>query len=449
MKVDNIKFTESLADFILDMRSKSLEKKYLEQIQIVILDFLCAAYAGSKTETAKLVFNYFKGIDKSQTSSVLGFNKKLSHLNAAFVNGTIAHALDFDDGHTKGSVHPGSVIIPAVFAVAERKLSDNNDIIKAIIVGYEVTILVSSIMHPSSRTAGYHNTPVAGIFGAVSAVSYLLNLDKNHIIGALGSAISFAGGTFTFLGSGSEIKRLHPGIAARDAIISAELAKNNFLGPNKVFERENGAFQVFARGQINQQFIGFQLGETFEFMNLYFKPYPCCRHLHVIIDAVQKLKQEQLYSIDKIESIHIGVNKVTSYHNHKQIESLLDAQMSIPYVTAVALLDKQVTVQSFNIKRRDRFKIEQIMNKVNVFEDEECEKVYPLKRKTNISIKKSNEKIYSISYDGVKGEPPCPMGIDDVKRKFRMNCIDVLQEEKIEEIITKVQNLAFSDLLKV
>src|SRR5690606_15257255 len=341
-------------------------------------------------EIAKQIVDYFKKIDNVSKASVIGFNVKLSHLNAAFANGTIGHAFDFDDGHTRGSVHPGSVVIPTVFAVTEGKNFNNLDIVKAIIVGYEVTILVSSILHPSSRINGFHNTQVAGIFGSATSTNNLLNLNKRQIVGAFGNAISFASGTFTFLGSGSEIKRLHPGIAARDGIMAAELAERNELGTSRVFEGENVVFQVFASGKINEYLLDYPLGESFEIMNLYFKPYPCCRHLHVIIDAVQILKEKEKLSIEDIESIYVGVNKVTSYHDHKKISSVLDAQMSIPYVVAVALLDNHVTVQSFNINRIDRFKIKQIMDKVEVFVDEECEKKYPKKRKTKIVIKQYN-----------------------------------------------------------
>jgi 2-methylcitrate dehydratase PrpD len=436
-----LNFTERMADFTVKMRDLELSEELTEQFKKVFLDYLCAAITGSQTEVGRKIFQYFQGFDGNQMSTILGHSVKLSHVNAAFVNGTSAHCLDFDDGYTKGSVHPGSVVFPAVFAVAEILNSSKDDVIRAVIVGYEVTIRIASVIHPSSRENGYHNTPVAGVFGAAAAVSYLLGLTKEQVIGAFGNASSFAGGTFAFLGSGSEIKRLHPGIAARDGIIAAEMASLNLLGPSAIFEKAGGVFDIFARGKINVGLAGTPIGQDLAFMNVYIKPYPCCRHLHVVIDAIKRLKETHRLSWDQIDKIKVGVNRVASRHGHHLCKSLLDAQMSIPYAVAAMLLDDRITVKSFHIERHDRRQHEHLMHKVEVFEDEDCEKLYPQKRKTNIVIHTKTNDLLTISYDEVKGEHPNPMSVSDLEKKLKENCNDIIGEEKVEDIIRKVKVL--------
>lgn len=439
-------FTEKLASFTVQMRNMEIDPQVIEQYQKLCLDYLCAAITGAQTDVGKNVFQYFKSFDHEQSVSVIGHQSALSYLHAAFVNGTSAHCLDFDDGHTQGSVHPGSVIFPAVLAVAEKRKSHPDDIVRATIVGYEITIRVASAMHPFSRQNGYHNTPVAGVFGAAAAVSYLLDADMKQVEGALGNASSFAGGTFAFLGSGSELKRIHPGIAARDGIIAAEMVLRNVDGPKNIFEKPGGVFDIFARGKINHTVVEVPIGDELEFMNVYFKAYPCCRHLHVVIDAIKKLKNQHQITPDQVTKIVVGVNRVTSYHEHRTCASLLDAQMSLPYAAAVALIDKNVTVKSFNLERVDKRKILALMQRVSVYEDETCEKLYPQKRKTKVTIHMKEGEVFRISYDKVKGEPPNPMSMQDVENKIQENCNDLIGETKVRQLIERVRNLDVLDL---
>ncbi|ARK29973.1 MmgE/PrpD family protein [Halalkalibacter krulwichiae] len=395
-------FTHRIAEFSVGLKDQDITEEVREQIKKVYLDYLTAAISGSQTEVGKKVYEYYSELGKGE-STVLGQDTGLNYHNAAFVNGTSAHCLDFDDGHTKGSVHIGCVIFPAVLAVAEKNNSSVQQVIRAILVGYEVTIRVASVIHPYSRQRGFHNTSVAGIFGVTAAISHLLEFNFDETVGALGNAASFAGGTFAFLGSGSEVKRLHPGIAARDGIIAAELSKRKLYGPSDIFEKEGGVFDVFAGGQINNELAELPIGRSFEILNIYIKPYPCCRHLHVVIDAIKEIQEQHHISPTEIKKVKIGVNKVTSFHSHKECNSLLDLQMSIPFVAAVALLGEEITVDSFNLERTDYEEIRKVMETIDVVLDEDCERVYPLSRKTNIVIYLQAGQSIEISFDTVKG----------------------------------------------
>lgn len=444
-----MEFTEKLTQFIENMRRRKLDSELRVQFQKALLDYLSVVITGSQTDTGQKVAAYFKQYDYHGTSSIVGHESKLSAIHAAFVNATSAHCLDFDDGHTAGSVHPGTVIFPVVFALAEKeKVIDIDDIIKAVIVGYEVTIHVSSVIHPASRNNGYHNTSAAGVFGAAAATSYMLNAGPGEIAGAFGNALSFAGGTFSFLKSGSEIKRIHPGIAARDGIISAELALVGLPGPDRIFEKDGGAFDVLARGNINETLSNKMLGQQFEFMNIYFKPYPACRHLHVVMDALEQLKEQHQISFQQIKQVKIGVNQLTLQHIHKDIYSMLDAQMSLPYSTAVVLIDEAITVDSFNLDRPDLNIINDLMDKVDVYFDEDCELVYPQKRKAKIVLELVSGDQYSMTYDGVKGEPPNVMLIHELEQKLRTNCQQIIRKQDMDAVLDQVHQLDLKHLMK-
>src|SRR5699024_2092217 len=247
--------TLKVADFIEKFSTKSsgIEGELKAQVRKLFLDFLSVTMVGSKSPVSQKLFSYLKtGIEEQGSIVIIHNSRTIYYKNAAFINGTSAHALDFDDGYTQGSVHIGSVVFPTVLAMAEKNKNSSEEIFRAIIVGYEVIIRVASMIHPYSREHGYHNTTVAGIFGAVGVVSSLLKLNKEQIIGALGNALSFTSGTFAFLHSGSDIKRLHPGIAAFNGITATELAKHEILGPENIFERNFGLFDVFSNRKFNK-----------------------------------------------------------------------------------------------------------------------------------------------------------------------------------------------------
>jgi len=237
---------------------------------------------------------YFEESDATRTTSVIGSGAKLSAPNAALVTGTNVHGLDFDDGHTQGSAHPSGVIFPAVMAAAQQRASSAQEIVTAVVCGYDVMCRIAAAMHPESARRGYHNTALAGVFGAAAAVSNLLKLDVAQTLNALGLAGSFSAGIREYLDEGAEIKRIHPGKAARDGVVCAEFAKRGITGPTKVLEGRYGFFATHAAPHVKWGRLFERLGQRYEINAVYHKPYPCCRHYHAVIDGIKELQGEHV-----------------------------------------------------------------------------------------------------------------------------------------------------------
>ena len=144
------------------------------------LDFLTCAISGAAMPVSQALLSYFQENDATRISSVIGHGAMLSAPNAALVTGANVHGLDFDDGHTHGSAHAAGVIFPAVMAVAQQQGSNAREIVSAVVCGYDVMCRIAAAMHPESARRGYHNTALAGVFGAAAAVSNLLKLDTAH-----------------------------------------------------------------------------------------------------------------------------------------------------------------------------------------------------------------------------------------------------------------------------
>ena len=232
--------TQRLAKFIVETNYDNLTNNVIHCCKRSLMDYLSVSIIGSQTEVPRKVMDYFIYNEEKRICSVIGHNYKLSAPNSAFVNGCSAHALDFDDGHRRGSIHVEAVVFPAVLAMAEQYQSDPKCIISAIAIAYDIAVRISMAMHPYALERGFHNTPVAGVFGAAAGAAKILNLNLRQTINALGLAGSFSSGLYAYMQNGADVKRLHPGKAARDGIICAELAKRDVTGPPRIFEGLNG-----------------------------------------------------------------------------------------------------------------------------------------------------------------------------------------------------------------
>jgi 2-methylcitrate dehydratase PrpD len=433
-----VSFSLRIARHIVEQQQKSLDAPLIHQFKRALFDYLCSAITGAKMPVTNSLIEYLTIVDESRKGAVFGRKERLSILHAAFVNGTSAHQLDFDDGHTGGSIHLGSVVFSAVLAVAEQYSATPEQIMKAVVMGYDVGGKLSAAMHPHVWGKGFHNTPVIGIFGGAAAVASLLNASEEEIANILGLAGSFSSGLFEFLGEGADIKRVHPGKAARDAILCAEMGVRGITGPKKVFEGNNGFIRAYADGKINETRLFHGWGEQYEIMNTYFKPYPCCRHLHSPIDAIKSIIKNQNLEPGRIERIEVGTNHVAAKHGHKNVNHLLDAQMSIPCAVALAIAYGDVTIQTFVQEKIQTPLVQALLDKVHVYIDEDCESAYPKQRPSIVTIRLTNGTEIKEYVPNPKGEVSLPLSDEEVERKFTQNVAGLLGEQKIQSVVDTV-----------
>jgi 2-methylcitrate dehydratase PrpD len=430
--------TRRLARHIADTAFEDLSVGAVHSFKRALLDYLTSAITGSQEPVSRQILEYLTSIDESRTAAVIGNPHRLSVLNAAFLNGTSAHALDFDDGHTNASAHPGGPNFPAVLAVAEQKGLTAKDVILAAVLGYDVMLRVSSAIHPASALRGWHNTPVTGVLGAAAGVSRLIGNDEEQTLYALGLAGSFAGGLFEFLGEGADVKRIHPGKAARDGVLCAELGKRRITGPTHVLEGKHGFFKAFVDGKVNWERLTAGLGTRYEIEDAYFKPYPCCRHLHPIMDGIVQLKRKHHVNPAQVDRIEAGSYAVGARHNHTSWQALLDAQMSMPCAAALALIEDDVTSPSFKPGRIDRPEVQSMIPKVQVYTDEETDRLYPRRRGGVVTLVMKDGTRLTERVIDPKGEGENPMSDADLERKFVANCERIVGKDKCARLLDAV-----------
>ena len=446
MDHSEIGVSSTLASHAASTTYAGLPDDVLPAFKRALLDFLACAIAGSTMPVSNAMLSYFEENDASRAATVLGSGRKLSASNAAFVNGANAHGLDFDDGYMQAAAHPGAAVFPAVLARAEQLGSSAQDVITAIVIGYDVMLRIGAAIHPVAAQRGFHNTAIAGVFGAAAGVANLAKLDSKQTLNALGLAGSFASGIREYLDEGAEVKRIHPGKAARDGLLCAEFAARGITGPSKVLEGRYGLFHTHVDDQVRWERLLDGLGTRYEIASIYFKRYPSCRGTHAFIEGIQGLRAQHGFSPEQVAHVELGGNALSIHaHDYKHHENVLDAQMSVPYTAALAVLYGDVTAQMFLPETMERPEVDALVQRVDAYVDDECERMYPAKRSAVVRIQLENGRKLEKRLVDPKGDLDNPMSDDDLARKFRGNCEPVIGTARCSSLLDQVRRFEALD----
>ncbi|MFI5612561.1 MmgE/PrpD family protein [Amycolatopsis sp. NPDC051903] len=432
--------TAEIAAWAARHRDEPLPAEVETHVKRLLLDHLGGVIAAARFPVAKLVAGYAAVANPGAEATAVGFGW-LSADGAALVNGTAAHSLEVDDGYTPGSVHPSAVAFPAVLAAAQRHGAPPGRLLAGAAVALELTCRLAAAGHPATWRNGFHNTPLAGVVAAAAGVSTVLGSDAAQTEHALGIAASHAGGLFAFLGQDAEVKRLHAGKAARDALASAELAARGLTGPSGVLEGKKGYFEAFAHNDHDPRVVVDGLGSDWALLRTYVKPYPCCRHLHGPIDAALELRAEPGFDAARITRVTVGTYAVAAHHNATTVDSFLGAQMSIPHAVAVALLRGEVGLTEFEAAAYSREDVRALAAKVEVGPDPEAEAVYPVERPARVTIELDGAEPLSLRVAQPYGEPDNPVSDAALEEKFRRLSTPSLGADRTAKIIAAVRAL--------
>src|SRR5579885_478823 len=237
--------TTMLAGHLSALRPADLPAAVMEDTQRTVLDWLGSALAGSLEPPARMAQRVASTFGASNEATVFGCGRG-SAIAAAFANGVASHILELDDVHKGSTLHGAAPIIPAALAVAEREHRDGRAFLLAIVLGYEAALRIGEAVNPSHYRF-WHPTGTAGTFGAAAAAGSLLGLNADQMQNALGSAGTQAAGLWEFNAEGAMSKHLHPGKAALNGLIAADLARAGFTGASRVLEGERGFFRAMSQ----------------------------------------------------------------------------------------------------------------------------------------------------------------------------------------------------------
>jgi 2-methylcitrate dehydratase PrpD len=399
-----------------------------------ILDTLGAIVAGAQQKPSEIAEAVLASTMPAGVVPVPGRARRADPLSAAYLAGVSAHGLELDDGYRAGSVHPGAVVVPAALAAAHLSPCDGEALIAAVVVGYEIACRIAETAHPHARWRGFHNTSTAGVFAAAGAAGVLLGLDEAQMGNALGLAASSAGGLFAFMNGGGDVKRLHPGHAAREGLQAALQAQRGMEGPPDVLEGRDGFFQAFAGGDVAKRDYGavdlFASPPPFAITQCYVKPHACCRHIQPALDAMLALLNAHDLAPDDVAAVEVGTYAVAASHAASGWENMATAQLSFPFVMATGLRKRRVTLHDFDEAARCDPETVAACAKIEVTVADAAEADYPRRRPAEVRLVTTDGRAFENAVDEASGDYLYPLDDDALAAKFTGLVMPVLGAER-------------------
>ena len=361
--------TQQLAECILGVCFADLPSAAVEMARQVTLDGLAVMLAGvtEPLGVGRIITEYVRELGGNPDASVIGGGFRTSVTEAAFANGTMAHALDFDNTFYPLN-HPTSPTLPAILALAEQRKSPGADVIEAIVVAFEVQARLRMASTGLHTGKGFHKPGMTGTFGAVAGVAKLMHLDADKLVMALGIAGSRAGSLS--INTGTMTKSSHSGHAARMGLECGLLAERGWTASADVFG-PGGYFDTFLGGDGNPELLTQDFGRPFRMVDpgVGFKKYPCNYFTHRPVDAALALRKEHALLPQEIAAVEVVFPRF-DYVNRPSPATGLDGKFSVQYTTAVALLDGEITVDSFDNTRRFAPDTEALLPRVTLTYDD-------------------------------------------------------------------------------
>ncbi|WP_329092294.1 MmgE/PrpD family protein [Actinomadura citrea] len=271
---------------------------------------------------------------------------RVTRAEAAFANGVLMHALDFDDTHAGGLVHASAPVLPVALAEAEALGLGGPDLLLGAIAGLETICRLGAAVPHGFHARGLHATAACGVLAAALTASRMRRLTVDETVHALGIAGSQAGGLLEFLNTGASTKQLHPGFAARGGVLAATLASHGATGPDTVVEGEYGLYGALLGRRVEPAAVLDGLGERWELARITVKPYPACQLMHAQLDAARDLHGAGVESITA--EVHPDAAPIVCAPGKERPRTPYDAKFSLPWSVAAMVVDGAVTTATYD-----------------------------------------------------------------------------------------------------
>jgi 2-methylcitrate dehydratase PrpD len=329
------------------LRFEDLPADAVHRAKVGILDTIGVTLAGSGEPAARIVGRVVP--PHGGSSLLFGSADRTNALDAALINGTAAHALDFDDCNNTLGGHPSAPILPALFALADERLVDGRAFIVAYVAGFETECKLALGVNFHHYSKGWHATATLGVHGAAAAACHLLRLDSRRTATALAIASSLASGIKANFGTMT--KPLHVGHCARNGLFAALLAAEGFSANTDAFEHRQGFLEAFNGAETYD--VARMLahwGAPFDIVEpgIAIKQYPCCGSTHPALDVMLDLVRRHDLQPGEVARIESWTHARRLEHTDRpDPQSALEAKFSVQYCLSRALTDRAIRIENF------------------------------------------------------------------------------------------------------
>ncbi|MEP9377200.1 MmgE/PrpD family protein [Aquabacter sp. CN5-332] len=423
---------ETLADHFVNLKVSDIPAKALADAKTLVRDYLGVALGGSRTDSAKIAARFAEEIGGKAENTIIGHGGKVPAVHGAFANAIASHSIELDDVDILALYHFSPPVVSAALAAAEREKSSGAEFLAAVVAGCEMMARASNATNFSLRNRGFHTTPTCGVFGATIAAARLMKLNKEQTVSALGLAGAQASGLMEMYGPSMQ-KRFNPGPAARNGVTAAQMAKLGYTGAATIFEGERGFCKVFT-DEFDVGALTKGLGTEFP-IDIEYKPYSCARPIHNAIDTALAVRAQLKEPVSAITSMSMRRHPAWAhYHLNTHPATYHEAQVSLPYSVAIALLEGGALppqYQNDKLKNPDVLRLSEMLV---VTPDESL----PRGVSCALEVKTAGGAVLTSQVDHPRGSIANPMTEEEMNRKVHMLGDPVIGQDGVARLIALI-----------
>jgi 2-methylcitrate dehydratase PrpD len=436
-----------LGDFVASVIAEGVSPARAADTRLRILDTVGNGLAAAGEEPVRIVRRVAETHGVNPEAPIWGSEDRLPAASAALVNGTMAHALDFDDTHLPSVLHPSASVVPAVLASGAAAGADGRRLLAAVAAGNEVTIRLGTAAYDPALgnslffEKGLHATSICGTIGSAAACAILLGGGAAEAAHAMAIAASMGAGLIEANRTGGSIKRVHTGWAAHAGVTAAQLAVEGLTGPPTVFEGRFGFFRAYTDGTFDVESLVGDLGTTWQSDQLFYKPYPTNHFTHAGIDAAMALRDE--LDLDAVTAIRLGapapvLRTIAEPAPQKaRPTDAYTARFSGPFTVAAALVGGGglgVWLDDFTPETiADPLRL-RLAGLVTCHADPRATELFPHQFPAVLEIDTADGTTHVHRVDHNRGGPENPLSDDELARKFTINAARTLPENRATAI---------------
>lgn len=440
---DRAPITTQLAAFIADFTPDSLPAPVMDYTRKLASDGIGALFAAihPSVTASQGIGDFAESIAGTGKATLIGRGKKVDPVSAALANGTLGYAADFEPHHPEAILHPIAVMVPTALAVSETEGRSGSDFLAAIALGCEIEYRVSMAMNPRELYArGFHPSAVTGSFGATAAACFLFGLNKDQVVAALGLAALQTSGLLAWQDDPREDARpFQMGLAARNGVMSAMLARNGFGAPDRIFDGGHNVLDAFS-GVATPAPLTDGLGTVWDgVMELAIKPYPCVSFLHPALDALTNLLNTHQLKSQDIAKIELRFAEAGA---HCVDDNPLKGH-SAQYILPVRAAMGRLSYLDLFIDRRDTDpEVARLAASAGVIRDQgEFDARFPDFYVGEVILTLTDGKIVSETSEIARGYPEQPLSQQDLDAKFAELAGCVADDARTTALIDAIKGL--------
>jgi 2-methylcitrate dehydratase PrpD len=428
---------QRLARFVTETSPDAIPPESYRAALQASFDGIGVTLAGAAQPHGKMIVDFVDAQGGKPQCTIVGNALRTSPYFAALANGTLGHALDYDD--MGGFGHPTVALLPTALAVGEQLGHSGRDILTAYVLGFEVAVHLNKGAENVQGLTGFHSTAVFGTIAATAVAARLMGLTTQQTVMAFGLAGSMPSGILQNFGSYT--KPLHAGLSCRSGVMAASLAKQGWFATDSFLDSRVGwAHAYIGENRYDPQAMTAQLGETWYSKDtIVIKKYPCCGSNHGALDSLLSLLEEHDIGLGDIARVEVdNVPAISHVLLHPNPTQGYQGKFSIHYNIATALVDRKIDIGSFTDAKLNRPEYREAREKtrINVMSNWDPEYEHgPTYNPVTITLKNGERLSRRTNRRTMHGAPADPLSEQELKDKFRTCARLCLPEKQVEEAI--------------